>query len=248
MILALGVMLLSSDCSPDPILEITTEANINLVASYGSQPFLAQQPYNYDNGSSIQIEQFSFYISDVVFLKEIASPSSETEIKEITFLDFSSINNATDAAKGITISSVDIPVGEYQGIKFGIGVSSELNRTKPSEYSEEHPLSLVTMYQDDFGSYTFCQLEGQIDQDNDGMADSSFAYHAATDNLFREQIFASKFTLSENSTFNLKLNIDIERLLGTVGSRIDVANHPTDSNFNISQLIADNFAAAISVE
>lgn len=248
MILALGVMLMSSDCSPEPIIEITTDANINFVATFGDKPFIAQSFYTYDDGIEVQFDQFSFYISNLVFLKDIALEGNETEIKEIALLDFSTMDNVTDAEKGLNIITNNLPVGDYQGIKFGLGVSPDLNRTKPSEYSVEHPLSLSNLYQSEYNSYIFSQLAGQVDQDNNGSLDSSFSYNAATDDLFREQTFVSKFTLTENSTYNIKLNIDVERLLGTEGDFVDLVTNPSDSDFNISRLIIDNFAAAISVE
>lgn len=248
MILALGVMLMSSDCSPDPILEATTDASINFVATFGDELFMPQTTYHYNDNVDVQLDQFSFYISNLVLLKEVNVSSDETEIKEIVLLDFGQMKSLADAAEGLTVVTHSLPIGEYQGIKFGIGVSSDLNRTKPAEYSVEHPLSQHGLYESEHNSYIFSELTGIVDPDKDGIFDSSFGYRAATDDLFREEIFVSKFTLFENSTYDLKLNIDIKRLLGTEGNLIDLINNPSDSDFNISRIISDNFSAAISIE
>lgn len=249
MILALGATLISSTCTREPIIETTTAVKVQFIASYDEAPFLAGQWYDYSNTLKIQIKQFNFYISDLVMRKQIVEMGDETELKEIDFVDFSGMTSEVLAENGVLIVEADIAVGDYTGLELGIGVASDLNRTKPIEYAPDHPLQTETHYRNTWESFVFAAIEGEADENGDGESDFSFLYEVGMDDLYKEKIIVNHFTLTEDSPTNIKLNVDFKRLLGTGSDFIDIAGHPMDTDdLSIGRKISGNFLDAISLK
>ncbi|PCJ81784.1 MAG: hypothetical protein COA49_04585 [Bacteroidetes bacterium] len=79
---------------------------------------------------------------------------------------------------------------EFNAIRFGLGVPSELNQgVDPASYPNSHPLSVngsAGMRWDMDNSYFFVKHEGKLAAETGGVIDIPFALHPATDPLYRE--------------------------------------------------------------
>ena len=98
LIIGLALIFTSSDCNNEgPELGAVTEVRLNFSASYGDNPLLTvltENKFEYQ-GRDIKIDRFSFYISDIVLLKD--DSEDELELSEIEFLDFSENTSLSEA-------------------------------------------------------------------------------------------------------------------------------------------------------
>lgn len=239
-----------TSCNPDtnPVIEETAALNFNYRTTYGSTPFVPNQWYAFNDSTNIQFSVFDFYISDLTLLRDISPNGDGTEVKEVDLLDFSKLTTSGTADAGLTATSSNIPIGEYNGVRLGIGVTSDLNRTKPSEYAPEHPLRRSDRYSSEWESYVFTTISGMIDTNKDGEGDIEFSYQTGTDPLFTEVALIEGIEILKGDSPTLKFKIDLERLLGGTDSKIDIIGQPNDENLNIATQISKNFVDALMLD
>lgn len=246
---SLILLLFTTSCkNDDPILEITTKLNLNYRATYGNEPLVMGKWFSYNDTVNIQFTTFDFYISEVTLLRDVSPNGDGTEVKEIDLLDFSKMATPAAADEGINNLIDNVPVGDYQGVRMGIGVPSDLNRTRPIEYSPDHPLRRDDRYQSDWNSYIFAVISGNYDSNNDGVEDGEFNYEVGTDDFYQKIALIQGVDVIADDTPNLDFKIDMLKLLGTNSNKIDIIGQPTDENLKLAESISENFTVAFTLE
>ena len=261
----LSVVLMSSSCdNTKPQVELSSDISLNFNANYDGELLLLEKEYAYEGDMPIKFSQFNFYIANIVLLKQNGSEFEETELLEIDFVDFPyNINQETEAEKGQTIQIGNIPVGEYDGIRIGFGVPTDLNRTKTNDYGSESPLSMASHYWDGWSSYIFSKIEGKADMNFNGEFETNegegLTYHMGTDEVYTTRTLFGNFTLSENGTLELKLNVDLKKLFVMPNPDFDANNdgyldieefesvHAED-RLVIAKQMMNNYSDAISLD
>ncbi len=204
------------------------------------QNLVFNQPYVDSLGYTIQIEGFKFYISNLTLVK---TNNQEIKIKDVDLINFKVAGeNYTDAK---------ILIGDYKAIKFGIGVDSVLNHIDPSQYPNNHPLSL---YQNTYWNwstqYRFLMLEGRADTviGSSSNINQLLIYHTGLDNLYREYQKNVTFSIGLNAIYEEKLIIDINQIFyGTFGNidlKTESFTHAT-TNYNVALKATENLKTAI---
>lgn len=240
----------STSCKDDNggTLEKVGDVNLKFKAFFGDDPLVMNQVYTYVDGTPIKFSKFQFYISNISLGQETGGIK---EAVEVDLIDFTDSTDPTMAAEGISMIGPDIPVGDYSVINFGVGVAADLNRTKPADYGNTHPLSETAHYWSGWESYIFTKIEGKLDLNGDGVFDDkSIVYHLGGDNAFRDAAFAKAFTVSEDATTTVNLDIDLNKLLVRSDSDyFDIVNNgPIHEDETLVTYLVDNYSSAISIE
>ncbi|MEM9848864.1 MAG: MbnP family protein, partial [Bacteroidota bacterium] len=97
--------------------EGTLELQFQLV--YDNEPLVMFENYDYPDGSKVFFDQFQMFLSNSSLIKDGAKEFAF----DVQFLDFSDIQDKAAAENGFTISLKDVPVGEYEGMELGLGLS-----------------------------------------------------------------------------------------------------------------------------
>jgi len=221
----------------------STDMNITFRAMFGDQPLdFNSTMYDYE-GMDMTISKFDFYISNVALYKNVDGVKQETELLEIDFIDLTQNNNE------VTLQMDDIPVGEYDGLVFSIGVPSDLNSQIPGDFSSTHPLGLsnTSHYWEGWQSYIFSKLEGKLDTGEPDPA--SFSYHTGSDDFYRSIEKNFEINLKLGETESLEFDVDIQSLLLN-GGALDIQAYP--STHNISETtaathIVNNYLSSINL-
>ncbi|HFB99456.1 MAG TPA: hypothetical protein ENJ53_01495 [Phaeodactylibacter sp.] len=237
-------LLAQFSCKPDPVEEATTDVELSFKGKYGAETFLINKEYDF-NGQPIRFDQFNFYIGDVVLVKEIVGNPEETELVDIDFVDLSfKPVDVADAEKGFIVKAHNVPVGEYSGIKIGLGVPSELNKTKPGEYGSGHPLRNVAYYWTAWQSFIFSKTEAKIDVNNDGSFIHKLSYHTGSDEAYRTRFFAKDITLKEGATSKITFEMDVQQSFDGIDVMVDSGTQ-NQGDLEIINKVMDNMQSKV---
>ncbi len=256
--LSLSVILVFACCQPNDDCCVTPaigDFEVNFTTKTQNGNMILFQNFNLSDGTLLNINKLQFYISDIRLLQG----GEETSISEVDLVTLKSHSNAAAAAAGETLTFNDINAGSYTGIKFGIGVSTDLNAKDPTHYAGlegDHILGSGIDYWSGWSSYIFAKIEGYFDANGNGTAGGGddaeeITYHTGIDELYREKTINTNFDITENDVFTLPLVIDIDKIFNSTVT-IDILNESVahsnpllENNMLITNKIADNFVEAI---
>ena len=104
-----------------------------------------------------------------------------------------------------------VPSGEYQSVRFHIGLDEKLNHADPAQFTADHPLNpnLNGLHWNWQGGYIFLALEGMW-RNSSGALDG-WSYHFARDTNRTRITLAAKLNLTNDT--KLELDFDIATLL-----------------------------------
>jgi len=225
-ILLFSTLLFNFSCEKTPQIEDVTEVELTFKGKFGNETFLVDKDdYQYNN-VDIRFEQFNFYVSNVVLVKETTNGEEETELIEIDFVDLSfSPSQLSDAQTGVTIKVSNVPVGDYDGIKIGLGVPADLNKNSWDEFGNNHPLRKVGHYWAAWESFIFSKTEANLDVDNDGGFSHKLSYHTGADEAYRTFYASKNITLTKEEITNLSFDVDVEQVFDGVDVIMDNGTH-----------------------
>lgn len=190
-------------CQDDEAAIPTGEVKINFNALYdGSALDIQSTAYDYPDGSKIKIQLFQYYISDLVLLP--ADGGAPVSLAEIDLVRY----NTAGASSVRSETYINVPAGEYSGLRFGLGVKPELNNQRPSNFAADFVLNEAE-YWNDNTRYVFAKIEGNVDLNNNGMFDTPVTYHMGSNAIYTTITFNGSITVRENATTNLALVADV---------------------------------------
>jgi len=220
--------------------------NITIVfkGTYGDDPLVMLEKYNYAFGEEIQYTKSDFYVTNV---RLGASTGLGEVLKDAELVDLS-FSNITDAEIGYEFTITDIPAQTYNRFDFGIGVEQMLNATMPSDWPSSHPLS-EPRYWEDQSSYIFAKLEGKLDTLASGNADLNWSYHTGTNKLYISLSTNSQLNIADGGTTRIVFTLDHKKLFGVGASPIDIKSNPVNDgpqdSVEITQ-ITENYTSALT--
>ncbi len=202
--------------------------------------------YPYEAGMSLRLQLFLFYLSDMNLLEK---DGKSIKIKDIEVVNFANIQSEAAAKEGVTIRINNVPAGKYSALKTGIGVSSELNKTNPGNYSAKHPLS--DNYWSAAMGYIFTKMEGNADLDNNGSFETKLTFHIGANSLYRSKSFDKELVINAKETTQLDFVVDLRKLLvANEGNFLDFRKTSIDhtTNMEVASFIMNNLVNAIEVK
>ncbi len=241
-----------SSCDEDFVKGDSSQIEIYFKATYNGAPLVMNDRYFYD-GKELIFTKLQFYMSNLI----LKNGDKEVDLDEIELIDFTSTNTSpANASIGFRVVSGAIPVGSYDGLSFGIGVPSDYNSEKPTEFSSTHPLGQSSEYWDAWNSYIFSKIEGKYDEDGDGQdLETSIFYHIGMNEMFRTktEIDLNIDVIKEEVTV-IHVELEVVDIFNDNSGMIDLStNGTTHTNPNsaeemaLSNKVADNWVNAFDV-
>ncbi len=244
-LLTLIVIASSSKCKDDVVTPTPTGViELNIKAKFNEQPFQLNKIYNY-NGKKVRFSRLSFYVSNV-FTTYNPLSASPVDVS-IMMIDFKDIDDSTKAAKGLILNLNSIPSGDKKAFNFHIGVSSDLNTKKPKDYPSSNPLSETSNYWDAWNSYIFFKLEGSLDKDGDGQYETGITLHAGGDEVYQSMKFPKSFSIKENETTPLSMELDLNKLINGIDMETYNSTHQIGDLPTMKKMMG-NFQTALIIK
>lgn len=247
-LLILSLFLLLS-CEKDTAEPATGEVVLQFKGTFGSDPLLMYAAdYPYEAGMDLKFQLFQFYLSDIVLLGENKTTGDSVVLSDIELVSFKDIQTADAAQQGVQLRIKNVPQGRYRGIKFGLGVSPDLNATSPAAYTPPHPLD------DNYWSwatgYVFTKIEGNADLNADGIFETKLTFHAGGNSYYRQQTYLRDLTVASGEN-TLQFSVDLERVLKAgAGNFLDFRQVQQDhtNNPTVAAFISDNLKQAVKLQ
>ncbi|MBI1266035.1 MAG: hypothetical protein GC193_01255 [Cryomorphaceae bacterium] len=217
------------------------DVNIEVRATWYGSPLVVGEKYSNSLGFPMRIEQFKTYLTGI---KAVRADGSTVKISDVELLNFANTNNL----------SLTLPVGEYTGLRFAVGVPAEINiGSDPASYPSSSPLSIsgaFGMFWTWNSGYIFVKFEGKTAFDETAVVlNQPFAFHIGTDNFYSEHDFALNFTVGE-SPVNLDIVFEADKFLvgenDTIDLEVDYITHSTD-NMPLAERFMNLYNDAITV-
>jgi len=118
----------------------------------GDSPLRFDQTYQTPQGLRYQIDLLKFYISNVALIRP---DGREVKVEGLTLADF----KRGAPTQGVSVMRMDLPPGQYRGLRFDMGVPRELNHLDAG--TQQLPLGVNSgMYWAWNPGYIFYRLEG----------------------------------------------------------------------------------------
>ncbi|MFN0202641.1 MAG: MbnP family protein [Bacteroidia bacterium] len=241
--LAIILPLLSFQCSRNE--PKYGELKLRIVPKYGQDALVMYQNVVSAQGFSMQFQRVSLFLQ----VQDGGAIAKNGEA-DFVFIDLSNLTDLAKATQGIS-SSFDLEVGNYNALNLGIGVPKSLNKKQPSDFSSKSPLSETGEYWKSWDSYIFTKTEGVMDTTKTGKGDLPFSYHTGIDEMFRTINFPASFTINENQSTELVLELDVKELLnGKAGviNPLKNQNSHSLSNKSIAITLSDNYKTALKIK
>jgi hypothetical protein len=183
----------------------TGTLDFNIKLEYNGQPLVIFEDYNYPDGKKIDFTRVSFYTSEMSL--------DETPINEVEFHNLTNSHSSPALAnEGYFWTLENVRTGSYNNLSFNIGVPAEFNNRDPGEFPSGHPLAKPSENWFSWMSYIFLKIEGNVDLDSDGEAETGVAIHTGSNEALRRLILDYPIQINENENTNVNLVFDIYQL------------------------------------
>jgi len=254
--LLLAVSAIVFSCKKD---NPSTTVNLHFKAMYGGVPLVMNSQYQYPDaaGKQVMIQQFNFYISDLVLLDE---NGGETKVLDVDFVDFTENTTTADAEIPASFTRANIPTGTYSGFRVGIGVPADENNASANQLSTGNPLrdTYSSHFWSDWGSFIFMKSEGIYDYDGDGVIENNgddhpYGHHCGTNESHASVTFSQPVVLEENNPTDLNFVVDLLRLYANdfgvldFGDSTNLYTH-NPNDLTLAKELMGNFRFALTVE
>lgn len=188
------------------------------------------------NGIRFKLTDWRYYASNFVLINE---DGTEYPIADKVFL----INIANS-----DYSLDSVPVGNYRGYKFVVGLDSATNHKDPTTYDAGNPLAIQSpsIHWAWNSGYIFIKIEGKYDSTiaQNGTLDQPFFFHVGTDNLKKTVDMTDQpFTVKADGSTTLHIEMDMLKILENINLRTENATHTMD-NMPLAMKVANNLPGA----
>ena len=239
------ILCTASKCKDDVVTPTPKGAiEWNIKAKFNEQPFQLNKIYSY-NGKKVRFSRLSFFVSNAY---TNYNPVGSTPVDvPIMMIDFKDIDDSVKAAKGLILNLNSIPSGDKKAFNFYIGVARDMNLKKPKDYPTTNPLSETSNYWDAWNSYIFFKLEGSLDKDGDGQYETGITLHAGGDEVYQTMSFSKAFSIKENETTPLSMELDLNKLINGIDMETYNSTHQIGDLPTMKKMMG-NFQTALIIK
>ncbi|MDE2771948.1 MAG: hypothetical protein OXI44_12405 [Bacteroidota bacterium] len=259
-----AVLLLLAGCDSSATMNGSTNLTLNLKPEVNGSELSARSSATYDvNGATISFTSARMYLSEITLLESesisyttdgehITVPAKNDEDEDISHTVRDKIVLVKQDA-GVNLYDLGAwPSGEYEGIRFKVGIAGTTNRIDPSQVPAEHPLSKQSDRNNHWNwnaGYLFLRIDGKVDVDNDGTPDDDWAVHLGTERFLKEVTLMQNFTLEEDSDATLDISINYGAFLENVDlTDPDQRICHTMNNMPVARAVAEQIPSAYRLE
>ncbi len=168
------------------------------------------------NNKKVILTRAEFYISEV----EIHHPDSLIMPLTDQYLLVDAKNPAAEFDLGVW------PVEAAHGVTLHLGVPASVNHNDPASYPANHPLAPQnpTMHWGWSAGYRFMAIEGKVDNNGDGVPETSFEFHNLFDELYRSLELTGTKT-AENGVLHVHFVLDYVQLFKNMAMTGSLIQH-----------------------
>lgn len=224
----------------EPVVEYGS-VSIEFENMVGDSTLLLNAPYNYTiNGDTFDVSMFKYYISNV---KLISASGTFVEPESYHLIDQS-------VSGSLTFDIDNIPVGDYTGISFMIGVDSARNVSGAQTGALDPANGMFWSWS---SGYIMAKFEGTSPQS--GGASHNLIYHvggfSGVNSVLKTvspSFNGAKATVTKNTTPEIHIATDLAEWFVSP-TNIDFATtHTVHMPGATAKTVADNYADMFSVE
>lgn len=199
----------------------STEVDLVFQANFGDEILEYGKTYVQDGGVAFDISKSDFFITDVRLTADDGT--------EITLFDYAQVDFEVAPGGTRLISDNRVNFGNYESITMGIGLNSDLNSQKPSDFSANDILGGSSHYWTAWDSYIFSKQEGRYDSDGDGITDTGWVVHTGTDDIYEELTIQLDASVDDENR-EIRLILDHEQLFikDGVATEFGINHNPAD--------------------
>ncbi len=187
-----------SDPQPDPIPEVM-EMTIDIDHRINDSAIdWINTTYTLGAGTKVNITRLAYILSNFYLIK-VNGDSVHLDDQYALI----------DPKRGLwSVKLTDIPMANYSGYGFSLGLNSDVNHADPNQWDVNHPLSPVNnaLHWNWTAGYIFIAVEGRI-ADNGG----SYVFHLAGDRNRVDYNFPLNFEKKE-AALNAQMRFDYEEI------------------------------------
>lgn len=229
---------------PPPVEPSKGTVEIRFVPTMNGASFQPNVNFIGPNNLKINFEIFKFYLSDL----QLINASGAQLLSEIELVDLSHSDKSI---------SFETAPGNFQELKFFLGVKKSLNGTDNPNFDEasfpiDHPLSIYNnMYWSWATGYIFSKIEGKIDtsQAQNQIPTYTWFYHSGLDTCYTEKSFENlNIEVTAGKTTVIELGIDVNDIFINQTDTIDMVQenftHTTD-DIELARKVVLNLARGI---
>ena len=204
-------LLLLTACQDDD--DMTTDRmadlSIRFRAEYAATGLdIGRTTYAYPQSSdSLRLTLFEYFLSDLSLLP--ADGGDPIRLSELQYVSYEQAEGPSEQ----TVTFPGIPVGDYRGISFGLGVKPELNNLDPAELPEGLPLTELQFW-NERARYVFAKIEANAKLQGSNRFDTGLTYHLGGNDLYETVVLETPFTVSSDRRNSLMLLADVTRVFG----------------------------------
>ena len=241
-VLGLISIALLSGCKKDE------KGNLTVVfqSTFQDNPLVTTDIYNYAFGQRVQFTHSEFFVSN---LKLTDANGGDYDLTDIELVDMTS-STVSGAEEGVRLTFSGIPAGQYQGLTFGIGVDSNVNKTVPADYPSSSPLSDPGHYWTAWDSYIFGKTEGNLDTLGNGDLDLGWLFHTGTDPYYIPLQAQDDVNITDGGNVTVTFRLDHYILMGLDNDPVDIKKKPINHNPNGNEVeynkLTDNYLRALT--
>lgn len=248
--------LVAVGCDKDDDTKPATSSNLSVTfkATFDGVQLEKQKDFMYGS-YPVRFERYTQYISDLVLVK---SDGSEVKLSEVEFLEFFPDFNSGNLSVTPKYTYSQIPIGDYTGLKIGVGVRTDLNAKKPSDFPAGSPLALENEYWLSWKSYIFSKIEAKAEVDGTGNDYETFLnYHsgsAVNRDIYKAFSFTVPFSVT-GPTDEMTIELDMKKLFTDSNGKLLDLNVPenqytgtTPNDLGVAEFLRDNWPNVVSVK
>ncbi|MCC6753558.1 MAG: hypothetical protein IT266_06195 [Saprospiraceae bacterium] len=230
-----------SSCSEDSPETGTLEIMVR--ATYGDQPLVIGQSYDYYGRGTMKFTRSEFFMSHL----SLNSDGAAMELKDIDYLRIHE-HHTTEARaqEGMPLRFSGIAPGEFSGISFLIGLDEAQNNTNPANYPATHPMGEGARYWAGGDTYMFSKVEGVY---KEGGKSVNYFYHSGFDEAMRPYRYEAPLRIEAGKTTRLYLYIDHAHFFAEGDQGIDIFSNPyVHVVHDVMQGMMDRYVEAMHFE
>ena len=199
-----------------------------------------------DNNVRITVSMFRYYVSNIRLIK---SDGSEHLISNKYLL-------VTPSTENYDLG--EVPIGDYKGLKFNVGIDSVTNHQDPTIYPTTNPLAIQSpgIHWSWSSGYIFMMIEGSVDTtaSNTGVIaskkfDRGMFFHIGMDKFYKEvDLSSSAFTVSNGAAKVINIKSDLNAFFNNMNLKLDAENQThTMNNMPLATKAANNISNMFTV-
>lgn len=235
LIFLLAIVIGFTACDDDN--ETNGQVTFFLQPEFNGQEVLPNQVIQSKDGRNFSVKELRVYITDLFLVKE---NNEKVRVNTIDLIDWPT-SNAIIA---------DVPIDNYKGIEFYVGLDAETNAANPIDFESSNPLSADQEMHWGMIKYRFISYVGKVDTSATGdlNPENVIQYHLGRDSLYSAATITDNFDVV-GAAQSFALSFELNEMFNGSSGVIDIKNHRTnhsgEADMDKASIIMHNFVEAL---